>query len=256
LTIEGLKLTINRWGIRDDSDDLAAGKRKIALVGDSVVFGDSHSQTDTIRSFLQRELDPSQDRLKILNFAVPGYGLAELSEWLKEKNAIYRMNEVIYLHDPNDFTRRNSVYEGADNGLYFMYRRPSLMSLWIFRKAIYRWNKGSLRGSANWYQWMFDGNRERGLSGLREMAAYAKKKKIEFSVIFLPVGIAYEGNMYALSSMYDQIAASLKREGVSYLNPVNEFASYPDRYFGQTDHLTLDGNALMAKVMTRVIRKK
>ena len=59
VTHEGHRLYINRYGIRKQSDDLENGKRKIAILGDSVAFGMKHSQENTISALVQNELDPT-----------------------------------------------------------------------------------------------------------------------------------------------------------------------------------------------------
>jgi hypothetical protein len=169
--VDGRRLRINRWGIRDDHDAIPRENRRIAILGDSVVFGMAHSQERTISQLLERELERSGDRVRVLNFGLSGYSLRELVEFLRIKDAVYDVDAVIYLLNPNDFARRDSVYEGADDGLYRMYRTPWLKSPWFLRKAIYRFHKaGHLtlrfppRGQASvgWYAWLFGGNEQIG----------------------------------------------------------------------------------------------
>ena len=65
---EGRRLCINRYGLREDSDELAVDQRRVAILGDSVVFGVSHSQESTISAFVQQELDATGEQVKVLNF--------------------------------------------------------------------------------------------------------------------------------------------------------------------------------------------
>ena len=163
------RLWINRFGIREQEQEIS-DKYKIAILGDSVVFGIGLSQEQTISFLLQEAINRTGASVKVLNFGVPGYGLHELVEYLKIKDKIYDVDHVIYILNPNDFARRNSIYEGADAGLYRMYHQPLVKSPWFIRKAIYRMNKYSglddyhkLKASVRWYQWLFKGNKDAGL---------------------------------------------------------------------------------------------
>ena len=127
ITLENRRLKINRYGIREDSDDLFSRHHRLALLGDSVAFGIELSQDETLTAVLQRQLDPTVEQLKVLNFGVPGYSLSEMPEWLKTACGRYHPTDVIYLLNLNDFSRRDSIYDGADNGLYRTYRRPLFM---------------------------------------------------------------------------------------------------------------------------------
>ena len=69
----GRRVQINRYGIRDWSDDQAEGKRKVGLLGDSALFGIWQTQFDTISDRTQKLLDPEQQRLKVFNLGVPAH---------------------------------------------------------------------------------------------------------------------------------------------------------------------------------------
>jgi len=132
------QLWINRVGIREQENEIN-DKTKIAILGDSVVFGTGFSQEQTISSFLQEALNRDGAIVKVLNFGVPGYGLNELAEYLRVKNEIYGVDHVIYLLNLNDFSWRDTIYEGADAGLYRMYHLP------IFKKKLISAISASLR---------------------------------------------------------------------------------------------------------------
>ena len=183
---EGRRLRINAQGIRDDADRLPSGRLRVGLVGDSVVFGVGLSQEQTIASLLQARLESARRRrVKALNLGVPGYGLPELKESLEGMHRKLHLDRAIYLMNPNDFALRNTLYEGADNGLYRMYEAPRIKSLWMAKKAIYRWHKGNRLTSVEWYQWLYNGTQKRALPILREMANYCAQNRIAFSVVLL-----------------------------------------------------------------------
>jgi len=250
------RLWINRFGIRE-LDNQVHDIHKIAILGDSIVFGNVLSQEQTISALLQQSLSRIGASVSILNFGVPGYGLKELLEYLKIKDNIYNVDHVIYILNPNDFARRNSIYEGADAGLYRMYNQPLLKSPWFIRKAIYRIKKYSglddyhkNKASIGWYQWLFNGNKDAGYNYIKEMALYANEKGCSFTVVLLPAGVAYnDDGTYELSYINANIGAFLKANNISYINPTDIFRSDVEKYFDPTDHLTFDGNALMAEIL-------
>lgn len=240
-------LRINRWGIRHPDDDRAEGAWRIALLGDSVVFGIGHSQERTLSALLQGELDATGRRIRIFNFGLPGLNLAELVEQLRLKDALYDVHEVVYLLNPNDLARRESIYEGADNGLYRAYRRPRIASLFLARKAVYRWMKN---GSADrWYRWFWRGNEEWAQEQLRALAAYAGNAGAQLRVVLLPSGRSYTPDGYRLADVHRGLAELLREEGIAYLDPTELLAMQRARYFDATDHLHDAGNAKLARIL-------
>lgn len=255
LEIDDRTLRINRWGVREHHDDLAEGRRKIAILGDSVTFGISHSQERTISALLQQEIDPDAKRVKVLNFGTPGYSIAEIAEFMRVKDAIYDVDAVIYLLNPNDFARRNSIYEGADVGIYRSHNPPLLKSPWFLRKLVYRMHR-KIGGELYWYRWLFEGNEEIAQGHLNAMASYAAASGIDFFVVLLPSGLAYENGGYALSDMYERIADLLRREQIPYLEPRKEIGADPAGYINDSDHMHDAGNVLMSQIMARIVDER
>jgi lysophospholipase L1-like esterase len=245
-TPDGKILRVNRHGLRADSDDLFEGKRKIALLGDSVTLGVGHSQERTIEALLEQRLLAVGHDVRVLNFGVGGYATRELLEFLRRKDAIYRVDHALYLLNPNDFARRDSVYEGGDNGLYRMFVRPVWQTPWFLRKAIYRLRK---TGLVAWYEWMFAANEARAQADIRAMAAYCAGRGAGFSVVLLPSGAAYVDGGYVLSELYARMGRFLDAEGIPHLAPIAEFGRDPARLFDETDHLWEPGNELMAELL-------
>ncbi len=246
-------LAINRWGIRDLDDDLAHDRWRLAVLGDSVVFGVEHSQERTISALLQDELDPEGREVRVFNLGLGGLNLAELVEYLRVKDAIYDLDEVVYLMNLNDLAPRNSIYEGADNGMYRTYERPWLMSPLFLRKAVYWWVKDGF-GGPGWYQWMFDGNADYARTELGRMAEYARQHDIRLSVVLLPSGVSYQPDGYRLAAAHEELSAFLEAEGIPHLDPREAFAADPARDFDATDHPHDAGNLRMAQQMAGFLR--
>lgn len=248
---DGRTLRLNDLGIREDADGVPENREVIGILGDSVVFGTGLDQDETISAKLQSLLDPDGARIKVLNWGVPGYNLDELLELLKVRQGRFRASRIVYLLNPNDFCRRNTRFEGADNGLYRMYHPPRLMSPWFLRKLLYRFRKDGLI-SLDWYRWVYEGNRQRGLGVVQEMAEYCRTNGAAFTVALLPAGIAYDNNgTYMLSGMYDEITSTLAQRGIDVANPWRDFSERPARFFTDSDHLTPAGNERMAEILAR-----
>jgi lysophospholipase L1-like esterase len=250
LDVEGRRLRINREGIRDDDDEVPAGAERIALLGDSVVFGLDLSQEQTLSALLQERLDPEGGRIRVLNLGCPGYATAELLEQLRVKGAIYRPRHVIYVLNPNDFCRRNTVREGGDTGMYRIYRKPFLKGPWMVRKAIYRMKKGDMTGSTAWYRWLWEGGGAAGLAEVAAMSELAASQGAAFSVFLLPAKCAYgPDGRYALRDEYDAIKAFLAAEGIPFIDPIAAMGADPEKYFTSTNHLHPAGNELVADLL-------
>lgn len=249
---DGHLLHVNAHGIRDSSDDLFADHRRVAILGDSVVFGFGFDQSATISAWVQERLDPSVAHTKVFNVSIGGLNFAEIAEFLRRKDAVYHFDDVVFLENPNDFARRESIYEGADNGLYRMHRRPLWMTRWFVRKAIYRYEKRG-KVSLNWYEWMFRGNEEWGYDQMRAMASYARDRDMSFAIVLLPSAYAFSSEGYLLEPIQAKLRAFLERERIPYADPIARFHAGAARFYDDTDHFHDEGNREMAEVMVELL---
>ncbi len=242
---DGRRIHIDSGGIRDDGDHRHA-PRKIAIIGDSVPFGTALSQEQTLPAALQRLLG---DTVKVYNFGVPGYGLEEISRLLEIRWPQYKPQQVIYLLNFNDFSRRNTVYEGADNGLYRMYHPPLLKMPFLLRKAVYRIVKGGKMSSVAWYRWLYQGNRDEGLVELIHMADYARQQGFSFSVVLFPPAVAYTPEGFALETEFRALCDELSRHHIPCYDATPAFAPNPSAFQDNTDHLLPEGSRTLAQWM-------
>jgi lysophospholipase L1-like esterase len=251
------RVHVNHAGIRDD-EEIVPARRTLALLGDSVVFGVGQTQDKTLSALLQDRLDPSRASIRVLNFGVPGYAVREVARFFEDKNAAYQVTDAVYLLNPNDFAWRDTRFEGADDGLYRLFHPPLFKAPLLLGKAAYRAHKAGKLSLANevmvsvpWYEWLFQGNRDRAYDTLREMKAYAAAHHVRLSIVPLPAGCAYHGKAYALDAMYDDLAAFFGREGIPTYDARAELAV--PSYFNETDHLTDEGNQHMADALLKAI---
>ena len=248
---EGRLLKINRRGLREDGDDLYADRRRrVCLLGDSVAFGYDLSQDETIAPALQRQLDPEIERVKFLNCGVPGYSFGEMAEWLKKVHRTYQITDAIYLLNLNDFSRRDTMYEGADNGLYRMFHRPRLMLPFFVGKAIYRYYKGPHLTSIAWYRWLYSGNRDWGFEKIDELKRAAADNHIRLAIAILPAGVAYTKDGYVLANEEAEISAYLKAAGLTQFALTSGMSSND---IEESDHPTPEGLKTMAALVSRFV---
>ena len=245
------RLQINAHGIRADTDDTFGGRQRIGLLGDSVTFGVTQSQDQTLSALLQVQLDEQGTDAAVINLGTAGYGLEELAEYLPLKDAVYDLDTCIYIFNPNDFSRRNSIYEGGDNGSYRMYYRPVFTSLWFLTKT---WKKLISRGNPlPWYRFIYHGNRDRGFADLEKLVRYAKTQGIKFAVVLMPSEYAYRDSAYLLDEEYTQIQSYLRQRDVAVIFPREEFSRNIAVLYDTTDHLRVEGNLLMISVLLEVL---
>ncbi len=241
----GQRLRINAHSIRENSDELFPEHHRVAVLGDSVVFGFMTDQNHTLADRLQQRVDPEVEHTKVFNFGMGGMNLAEVVAFLRARDAVYDIHETVFLLNWNDLAPRDSVYEGADNGLYRMHRRPSFMTPWVLRKLVYRYQKNE--GYPSWYQWMFDGNRDWAFDQLAELADYCRGEDIHLAVVPLPSALSLTGDDYTIETQHAAVTARLTALDVPFADPWREFLSDAEHRFDHTDHFRAPGNLEMAR---------
>lgn len=260
--LDDRRVRVNTLGFREDSESRFEGHVRIAVLGDSVVFGTALSQDQTISAALQRRLDPDAGAIKVLNLGVPGYGLGELPDRLHEAMEAYRPHAVVYVLNLNDFALRDTRFEGADNGLYRMYHRPLIKTPWFIRKALYRLKKGDVLPSPEWYEWLYEGTRHRTLPRIAELQRMCRERDAAFAIALAPVGAGVGGQDGRIAAIVADLAARVRADfGLELLDPTAAFAAaaaaHDDGVAGlidPTDHYTAPGCEVMGAALDPVVR--
>ena len=242
---EGRRLAINKYGFRDDSDKTDFPST-VALFGDSVPFGQGLDQTESAPAELQKFVG---DSIKVINFGTCGYGLEELTAYLETKYDVYKPQQIYYFLNMNDFSRRNSIYEGGDNGLYRIYNKPFFKLPFFIRKAIYRYMKEGKMSTVKWYRWMYEGNKDSFLPIIKQMHSFAKSNGSDFRVVLFPPAVAYENGVFALQDIFDEITAYCETNGIHIIAPVEEFSHDVYLLQNNTDHFEPAGSKVMAQAI-------
>ncbi len=92
----------NRSGMRDDAEHATVpdGRYRVAVLGDSLVWGEEVSLGDTIPRRVQSALGAS--RAEVLNFGVSGYDTAQEARWYARAVRPYHPAAVVLVYCLND----------------------------------------------------------------------------------------------------------------------------------------------------------
>lgn len=265
--VPGFELAGDRGFVRIGTDGLritegapANATRTVVLAGDSVVFGNGHRQGETPADFLQQRLGAAGgEPVRVVNLGVPGYAFAEIREFLEMRVTGIRPESAVLVVNLNDFSLRDSIYEGGDNGLYRMFSVPPLRSAYFLRKAVYRVHRGSLfdagrEVSPEWYRWLHAANHEAGLFHIERMHSRAMACGMRFGVVLFPSGASYRpSGEYQLAEIHRRIAVRLDQLGIPFADAAGAFRDGHDRLIDASDHPTVEGNARLAEVIAGLI---
>ena len=92
----------NAQSMRDDrarSEEPTPGKTRVAIVGDSIVWGEDLPLDATLPRALQRELG---DRFEVANFGVTGYDTVQEAEWYRRHVRAFHPAVVVVVYCLND----------------------------------------------------------------------------------------------------------------------------------------------------------
>jgi hypothetical protein len=90
--------------------DASALEGELVILGDSVVFGLSLNDTDTIGANIQTSL-VSNHSLRVVSIAVPGYSSWNEYAALKGYSNLVRVRTVVVVYVPNDVTTDNDFFK-------------------------------------------------------------------------------------------------------------------------------------------------
>ena len=108
--------------------------------------------------------------------------------------------------------------------------------------------------SVDWYRWMYRGTLDQSLAEIKAMDSYCAQRGCRFTLALLPAPAAYVKGKYQLDEMYGEIFAYAEREGIDAIQMIDEFRDGIEEYADKSDHLTLEGNQLVARILARRLR--
>ena len=146
VTLMGVDIEINQFGLRSGNVDLDSQELKILMLGDSITFGWGVSYSETVSSRLEYALESSLEKeVKVVNAGVGNYNTAMQVEWL-ERVGLDMNPDIIIL---NFFIN--------DAELTPTYNKVSFSDQFFYSKVIFLAGldtaKRYLHGGQNWREY-------------------------------------------------------------------------------------------------------
>ncbi len=273
-------IAINREGLRANRDfavEKAQGVRRVAVFGDSYFLGYEASYADMATTRLERALNGAKCPAEVLNFAVSGFGGAEMLLTL-EKNALRFSPDIVLFQwhhtDPDDNLRANlyALRGGAlveTGGTYLpamgarraVERSPLVRAVaghshlfTIVRERASRFVRRAMAGHV-FSRKTTGGAQEERMAGPLDLAilsraeAASRAAGAEFFVVDVPSMQSRTRFRSAFRLLPEDVAAR-----PNYISPLRDFeaAAGPDRklYWEKGHrHLTPLGNAVLSEVI-------
>ncbi len=280
---QDIPIEINAHGFRDRAFTADPGDAvRVAVLGDSVVFGAGVDQADRFTRCLEDSARVKGQRPRLLNLGVNAYSfghyltLAELDFLGSEPDAVLvgiTLNDFESMHDvgparrvqrhtdewhkPHWFAR---VQERLDRTyaarfLSEIHTRLSYALMNTDEREEYhtKWMRTVVAG------WQKDDNRQRFASELDALAALLQEADTSFGFIIFP-----ELNALRVPAEFDQprqlVRGLLDERGLSYCDPYEDFAKQPDlaSLFLQRDsvHFTPRGHEVLCRAVERCIEEQ
>jgi lysophospholipase L1-like esterase len=108
---KGVDVRINQAGFRGPEWPAPPpGAERIALIGDSVTFGNGCPETETLAASLERELAGRGHPAQVLNCGVPAYNAPNVLTMLRERVIALAPQRVIYVMVANDVTKAQKKF--------------------------------------------------------------------------------------------------------------------------------------------------
>jgi len=138
---------INAQGLRDDRNVGERSDRfRIATYGDSQAFGWSVALPETF----QRRMQAIDPRVEVLNFAIPGYNVADSNEHMARTLEAFHPDLAIFLASKNDFDRSLEI------GTFWSRARILMWTRWIYQSQFQKAERKALRRSPERLQFFAD----------------------------------------------------------------------------------------------------
>lgn len=188
---KGQEVRINSSGYRGgEIPEPEPGKRRIALVGDSFVFGNAVPWEDTLGVCLESELEDTQ----ILNFGVPGYNATNVAAVVEHDTLKHFPDTVVYVFYNNDIHATPNFSEiKPDDTIDAMYGYPMgsatlqwmLVTTRVVALDVFDVQLARRTPERSAELWELEG-RERVETAIRKMRALCEERGITYKVAVFP----------------------------------------------------------------------
>ena len=278
----GWVASFSEQAIRDDRTfETATDQRRIALLGDSIAWGEHLSLDQTLGWYLEQRLDDAE----VLNFGVTGYDTGQAAAWYERAARpfaptdvllVYCLNDVLIMSGPynawadggeSDAKRRQDALleelapVRAETVEWVMSRREEAATLTLLarvrtlaRTSIYHRS----RGYTDEFLVMY-GQREawaRVEAGLQRLGRAIEADGARPWIAISPVLREWEG--YRWRGIHERVAAAAREAGFEVVDPLDGWLAdhSPEdlRFFSDSLHYSADGNRSFADAIAAAMR--
>jgi hypothetical protein len=217
---------LNRHGFNDREHAVRKppGVKRIAVLGDSFVWGVGVEQQVIWTHKLERLLNQKGIPTEILHWGKPGWSTLDQFRFLKADGIRYDFDLLLVglvTNDPmmdESLNIKRFIYDGGLIDRIIVqpvsrYLFPNAISLWVdltngFFDAYFGY------GYANWMEKVYEEDNLNQYHGLlKELARYCKERGIEQLFVMTP-----ENHLPAIKARFDRIAVLLQNAGIPYLD--------------------------------------
>lgn len=218
-------IRINSHGFRgmEYSRDVPKGVTRIALLGDSEVFGSLLEEQDTLAGCLEKALTEKSDggRFQVLNFGFPGYNTAQELRWMEKSILQFNPDMVaLYyvLNDPLPDSQAALVRSSPWLRSYVFVLIKYLHFLTTIPETQVLHEEGDL---VNFYQRLHHSEAARdSLRLIHRMGTLLEKKKVPFFLVISPEIIGFSDfNRYPYLSIHE-LLRSLQTPAIRVIDPL------------------------------------
>jgi hypothetical protein len=109
-TFQGVEIRTNSWGLRgaEFSRNKAAGKKRVLILGDSVVLGWGVPESQIFPTLLQDRLDQESIRAEVLSAGVSSWNTRNQYEYLRDEGVTFDLDVLVLIIVPNDVVPKNT----------------------------------------------------------------------------------------------------------------------------------------------------
>lgn len=234
---------INAEGMRSPevSRELVAGRKRVAVLGDSIAFGYWVEEQDAFPRRLEALLRQAGISVDVLNFGVPGYNLEQSVEALRSKALAFSPDTVVIALCLNDLEsifsyeygltmdrarqaetwmgRISDRLHGASTFLAWIeYRRAGLEARRTWAKM-----KNPIRGQL--YKESLERQRERLVRSFGEIAALLGPRDVPALVAIFPT-FGHRFKKYPHGRLHRMIVSAAEESGLSAVDLLPCFGAY------------------------------
>ena len=246
-----LDVRTNNYGFRDrdfHTGDIHQGRRRIAFIGDSVLFGLMENVDDIFVSKYEAYVNEQAGRhaVETLNFGVDGYNTLQISELLKKIVVQFKPDEVIYVLCVNDFN-----FDSLEGDMQIFFEKPQSFIVQAIERLLMRVAQKDI------HMIYFDKHKDTVFSLISDMNEHLTRRLIDFSVVLIPAFYPDDTSFddYPLIRMHQETANALTRAGVKVVDLLPSISNthIPPRHFAHDIwHLNKAGHEHVAVELGRL----